>query len=169
GRLWDAGKNVAVLDRAAARTAVPVHAAGAVAAPGGRPASFAHLRLLGSVDEATLGDWLGRRPVFVSAARYEPFGLAVLEAAAAGCALVLSDIPSFRELWADAAVFVAPDDDRGFAAAIDGLVGDAGRRQAMGAAAAARAARYTPAAAAAAMAAIYAGLVAAPGLSAHAA
>ena len=47
-----------------------------------------------------------RCPIFVSAARYEPFGLAVLEAAQAGCALVLSDIPTFRELWDGAALFV---------------------------------------------------------------
>ena len=40
-------------------------------------------------------------------ALYEPFGLAVLEAAQAGCALVLSDIPTFRELWDGAALFVA--------------------------------------------------------------
>ena len=40
-------------------------------------------------------------------ARYEPFGLAVLEAAQAGMRLVLSDIPSFRELWDGAATFVA--------------------------------------------------------------
>ena len=44
-------------------------------------------------------------------ARYEPFGLAVLEAAQAGCALVLSDIPTFRELWNGAAQFVPPGDD----------------------------------------------------------
>jgi glycosyltransferase involved in cell wall biosynthesis len=42
-------------------------------------------------------------------ARYEPFGLAVLEAAQAGCAVVLSDIPTFRELWDCAAVFVDAD------------------------------------------------------------
>ena len=42
-------------------------------------------------------------PIFVSVARYEPFGLSVLEAAQAGCALVLSDIPTFRELWDGAA------------------------------------------------------------------
>ena len=63
--------------------------------------------------------WLAARPVFVSAALYEPFGLAVLEAAQAGCALVLSDIPTFRELWDGAALFVAADDAAGFAAALE--------------------------------------------------
>ena len=32
-------------------------------------------------------------------ARYEPFGLSILEAALSGCALVLGDLPSLRELW----------------------------------------------------------------------
>jgi glycosyltransferase involved in cell wall biosynthesis len=48
--------------------------------------------------------------IFVSPAFYEPFGLSVLEAAAAGCALVLSDIPTFRELWREAALFFDPTD-----------------------------------------------------------
>ena len=48
-------------------------------------------------------------------ARYEPFGLAVLEAAQAGMALVLSDTPGFRELWDDAAIFVAGEDALGTA------------------------------------------------------
>jgi glycosyltransferase involved in cell wall biosynthesis len=43
--------------------------------------------------------------IFVSPALYEPFGLSVLEAARAGCALLLSDIPTFRELWDGAAIF----------------------------------------------------------------
>jgi hypothetical protein len=38
----------------------------------------------------------------------EPFGLAVLEAAQAGCPLVLSDLPGFRELWDGAALFRRP-------------------------------------------------------------
>ncbi len=43
-------------------------------------------------------------------ARYEPFGLSALEAGLAGCALVLGDIPSLREIWHGAAVFVDSDD-----------------------------------------------------------
>ena len=91
-------------------------------------------------------------------ARYEPFGLAVLEAAAAGCPLVLSDIPTFRELWDGAATFVAANDDRAFAEVADTIVGDGGLRLALGEAARERAARYTPMAMAAGMAAIYASL-----------
>ena len=60
---------------------------------------------------------LPTRPIFVSVSRYEPFGLAVLEAAHAGCALVLSDIPTFRELWQGAASFVIA---AGSAAATEG-------------------------------------------------
>ena len=75
-------------------------------------------RLLGATAESRLA---ARRPIFVSAARYEPFGLAVLEAAQAGCALVLSDIPTFRELWDGAALFFVPGDDRALAANLDAL------------------------------------------------
>ena len=50
--------------------------------------------------------------IYALPARYEPFRLEVLEAAAPGCALVLGDIASLRELWDGAALFVAPDDDR---------------------------------------------------------
>ncbi len=58
-------------------------------------------------------------------ARYEPFGLSVLEAALAGCALVLGDVPSLRELWDDAAVFVAPDDADALRGALAALIADA--------------------------------------------
>ena len=117
------------------------------------------LRLAAAVDalREDPGRWAAR-PVFVSAALYEPFGLAVLEAAAAGCALVLSDIPTFRELWDGAALFVAPD-EAAIADAIAALVADPARRAALGEAARARAARYTPDATAAAMAALHARLL----------
>jgi glycosyltransferase involved in cell wall biosynthesis len=49
--------------------------------------------------------------VFASMALYEPFGLAVLEAAQAGTRLVLRDTPGFRELWDGAATFVADPED----------------------------------------------------------
>jgi glycosyltransferase involved in cell wall biosynthesis len=76
----------------------------------------------------------------------------VLEAAQAGCPLVLSDIPTFRELWDDAALFVPPGDAAGFAAAIERAAQDADR---LGARAEERAARYTPEAMASGMAALY--------------
>jgi glycosyltransferase involved in cell wall biosynthesis len=44
----------------------------------------------------------------VAPSLYEPFGLAVAEAARAARPLVLSDIPTFRELWGDAALTSRP-------------------------------------------------------------
>lgn len=159
GRLWDKGKNVATLDRAAAALAVPLYAAGSTQGPNGDSIAFEHARALGSISEAELGRWLAARPVFVSAALYEPFGLAVLEAAQAGCPLVLSDIPTFRELWDGAAAFVDPRDHAGFAAAIGRIVGDDTARVELGRAARERSRRYIPAAMAGAMFDIYRGLL----------
>lgn len=156
GRLWDAGKNAAMLDRAAAMLVVPFTAAGPLAGPNGEAARFTHLHTLGLVDDTAVGEWLAARPVFVSAARYEPFGLAVLEAAQAGCPLVLADIATFRELWDGAAFFVGSDDAAGFAAAITATIAGPELRRARGDAARRHAERYTPARMAKGMDAIYA-------------
>lgn len=155
GRLWDEGKNVAVLDRAAAISAVPFEAAGPLTGPHGARTTLRSMRALGGLPDAGMAEALAARPVFVSAALYEPFGLAVLEAAQAGCALVLSDIPTFRELWDGAARFVYPHDAFGFARAVDEIVGDPELRAKLGAAARERAGDYMPARMAAGMAAIY--------------
>ncbi len=106
GRLWDEGKGVAWLDRAAPSMVVPVRAAGPVQGPVGGQAVFPNLTLLGTLDPAGMAHAMAVASVFVSLPAYEPFGLAVLEAAQAGCALVLRDIPSARELWDGAALFV---------------------------------------------------------------
>jgi glycosyltransferase involved in cell wall biosynthesis len=124
GRLWDEGKNAATLDRVAALTTAPFRAAGPIEAPYGSRIETKYLDLLGTLSEADIRTVLAERPVYVSAALYEPFGLAVLEAAQAGCALVLSDIPSFRELWEDAALFVDPNDAEAIAAAVGRLLSD---------------------------------------------
>ena len=155
GRLWDEAKNMATLDRAAARLGVPLKAAGATRGPNGAAIAFEHVHAMGMLSETALADCLAARPVFVSAACYEPFGLAVLEAAQAGCPLVLADIPTFREVWGDVATFVAPEDDAGFAAAIERLIGDASLRLTQGDRARRQAARYTPQAMAAGMARLY--------------
>jgi glycosyltransferase involved in cell wall biosynthesis len=159
GRLWDEGKNLGTIDAAAAGLGVPVRAAGPLKGPNGAEVIFDNIHCLGTLGEAELGRWLAARPVFVSAALYEPFGLAVLEAAAAGCALILSDIPTFRELWDGIATFVPPRDERAFTDAISTLVGDDFERAVQGRAAKERASRYTPDIMAAQMAAIYRSLL----------
>ncbi|MBP0444183.1 glycosyltransferase family 4 protein [Roseomonas sp. SSH11] len=143
GRLWDAGKNLATMNAAAAELDLPFFAAGPLAGPDGSQAEAPALRNLGSLEEAVLAEWLSHRPIYVSVALYEPFGLAVVEAAQAGCPLVLSDIPTFRELWDGAAVFVPPRDAAALAQAIARLGGDARERERLGAAARSRAARYS--------------------------
>jgi glycosyltransferase involved in cell wall biosynthesis len=101
-----------------------------------------HLDCLGRLDDAGVAAQLGARPVFLSLARYEPFGLAVLEAASAGCALVLSDLASFRELWEGVALFVDPSDAAAAAAAIRRLADDPAERVRRGRAARTRAELY---------------------------
>ncbi len=154
GRLWDRAKNVATLDRAAAALPLPFRAAGPTLAPHDERIVLRHLEPLGRLSDAAIADALAPRPIFASAARYEPFGLAVLEAALTGCALVLSDIATFRELWDGAATFVPPDDADGFARAIATLAADAYLRRTRGALARARALDYPPDRTARAMAAM---------------
>jgi glycosyltransferase involved in cell wall biosynthesis len=138
GRLWDEGKNIKTLDAAAARLNWPVYAAGPLVGPNGAQSAGSHLQVLGPLAENALAEEYAGAAVFVSMALYEPFGLAVLEAAQAGCALILSDIPTFRELWDGAAVFVPPRDSDRLAEEIQNLrrdqafcsrMGEAARRR----------------------------------------
>ena len=159
GPLWDEGRNLGMLDAAAAQIDVPVRAAGPIEAPNGVSVIFDNIHCVGNLGEAELARWLSARPVFVSAALYDPFGLTVLDAAAAGCPLILSDIPAYRELWDEVAVFVPARDEQGFTRAIARLVADDFERAVIGRAAKERAALYSPDAMAAQMAAIYRGLL----------
>lgn len=159
GRLWDDGKNVATLDEAAALIAAPVFAAGPLTGPIGGARSLRHARPLGRLDAATLRGWMERAAVFASVAVYEPFGLAVLEAAQAGCALVLSDIPTFRELWDGAAMFVPPDQPAMLAATLQGLLDAPALAASLGEAAQRHARRYDVPPMAAAMQALYRGVL----------
>jgi glycosyltransferase involved in cell wall biosynthesis len=124
GRWWDEGKNGLVLDQAAARTSWPIVMPGALAGPNGQCIRFKHAAAPGEVPAATMRAMMRRTAIFAAPSRYEPFGLAVLEAAASGAALVLSDIPTFRELWSEAAVFVSPNDSGAWADAINRLASD---------------------------------------------
>jgi glycogen(starch) synthase len=143
GRLWDRGKNVAALDRAAALMRGRVAAAGALASPGGETVRLEAIEPLGLLERSAIAGRLAEAPVFASLAVYEPFGLGVLEAAQAGCALVLSAIPTFRELWDGAAVFVDADAPAEVARVLDGLLEAPEHAAWLGSLAAARAARFS--------------------------
>jgi glycosyltransferase involved in cell wall biosynthesis len=158
-RLWDEGKNVATLDAAAARLRAPFQAAGPTRGPNGASIDIGHLQALGEIGATRMAGLFSARPIYASAALYEPFGLSVLEAAQAGCALVLSDIPTHREIWNGAAIFVPPYDSKAFAEAIEDLLNDPDERQQLGQLAQARALFYTPERMARGMAEIYARVV----------
>lgn len=129
GRVWDKAKNIAALDAVAPRLAWPVLVAGDAHGPDGTHAPPRHVRYLGRLPSEELARVFGRAAVFALPARYEPFGLAALEAALAGCALVLGDIPTLRELWDGAALFVDPDDEAGLAERLNRLAADPALRR----------------------------------------
>lgn len=122
GRLWDAAKNIEQVMQAAPALQWPVYLAGEVQHPNGQAVSLEKVGSLGQLAPEPLAGWYARAGVYVFPARYEPFGLSVLEAALSGCALVLGDIRSLRELWDGAALFVPPDDTEALVGAVNELV-----------------------------------------------
>jgi glycogen synthase len=139
GRLWDEAKNVQAVFDISGRLPWPVYVAGET----GVVTACTSAHLLGRLSAAELRDWMLRASIYVLPARYEPFGLSALEAAQAGCALVLGDLPSLREIWGDAAIYVPPDDRDALAAALQMLVADDDRRTYLGERAKRRAGRYS--------------------------
>ncbi len=139
GRIWDTAKNLATLCAIAPSLAWPVYVAGDARRPGNHDgpgsADLSNSRavtLLGHVDPAALRRWFNRAAIYALPARYEPFGLSILEAASCGCALVLGDIPSLRENWSGAAVFVAPDDPASLIDALQRLIDREDERHLLG-------------------------------------
>lgn len=144
GRLWDDAKNILALAQAAPRLPWPVCIAGDNRHPDGRETRQFQVRHLGQLSSDELQVWFERAAIYAAPARYEPFGLSVLEAALAGCALVLADIPSLRGNWNDAAVFVAPDDAHALEAALRKLIANPTLRVELAAKAQRVAGRFTP-------------------------
>jgi glycogen(starch) synthase len=143
GRVWDEAKNIRLLASVAPTMSWPVCVAGNIAPPQGAVAELPTVWWLGSLTRDEVARVLSRASIYVAPARYEPFGLAILEAAFSGCALVLGDIPSLRETWEGAALFVAPDDAVALGAILQGLATDSGRREALGTFARERAQHFT--------------------------
>ena len=120
GRLWDEAKNVAGLRGIAPQLPWPVLLAGEP--PAEDLAGPVHW--LGRLDRGDLIAVMAQAAIFAAPARYEPFGLAVLEAANAGCALVLGNLPSLVEMWGHAARFVPANDPQALRHTLLDLIDD---------------------------------------------
>ena len=122
GRLWDSGKNVSLLLHGEAT--MPITIAGTEQHPDdvyrdGSPFALIdgeRVHLLGPQSEGQLRHLYSTAAIYAATSRYEPFGLAPLEAALSRCALVMNDIPSFREIWGDAGYYFNGDSESLFEA-----------------------------------------------------
>jgi glycosyltransferase involved in cell wall biosynthesis len=144
GRWWDDGKNGVVLDGAANHVDWPVVMAGANRGPNGQYLPLENVQWRGELSHDQTMALMGRAAIVASPSVYEPFGLAALEAARSRSALVLADIPTYRELWDRAALFADPHDPQAFAGAINRLSRDRRLREELAEAALSRARHYTP-------------------------
>lgn len=144
GRTWDAGKNVAAMDRVAAKLSWPVVVAGEARHPDGTVVRLKNARGVGRLEPAALSRAYAGAAIFALPAFYEPFGYAPLEAALSGCALVLGDIPSLREVWGDAACYVPSRDDQALLQTLRWLIDDRQVRRDYAKRAKERALAYTP-------------------------
>lgn len=86
--------------------------------------SQARVRFIGAVSDATLGRLYRHASLVLQPSLDEGFGLPVLEAMRAGAPCVVSDIGALREVAAEAALYVDPQDPEALTDAIDKVVGD---------------------------------------------
>jgi glycogen synthase len=82
GRVWDEAKNLGFLG---------------------------HLSDISILGQSEIKKNLAESFLYIHPAKYEPFGLSVLEAALSGCLLVLADIPALKELWQNTALYFDPE------------------------------------------------------------
>lgn len=107
GRIWDEAKNLKTLKEVANDLSWEVVVAGNN--DGNYLSETGNFSLTGQLPQSKIADWLSKSSIYVMPARYEPFGLTILEAALSKCALILGDIPTLREIWGDAAIYINPD------------------------------------------------------------
>jgi glycosyltransferase involved in cell wall biosynthesis len=132
GKLWDAGKQVSLLTQHSHPLPVCIVAAD-------QPVDVMRFPLRADVKlktedydvafrgpqtEAQLRQLYSKASIYVATSRYEPFGMAPLEAALSRCAIVANDIPVFREIWGDAAVYFRTNDSANLADALRRLSED---------------------------------------------
>jgi glycogen synthase len=143
GRVWDDAKNIALLSTLGDGIEWPICVAGDDRHPDGQRRELPGVRLLGTLSQSELARYYAKAALYCLPARYEPFGLSVVEAALSGCTLVLGDIPSLRENWEGCAAFVPPDDPAALEFRLRELTGNQERREALAARAIQRAQAFS--------------------------
>ncbi len=135
GRLWDEGKQSELL-MSLISPPLPIFLAGAEMLPGEGEEQASPTRanedgtgragvaLQGELSEGEMRELLSRASIYIATSKYEPFGLAPLEAALSRCAIVVNDIPSFHEIWDDAALYFRSNDAASLQAALALLHGN---------------------------------------------
>jgi glycogen(starch) synthase len=104
GRLWDEAKNLAILNELQA--SFPIFAVGEQRYEDAKaPEHSGCFDLIGPLAEKELLRLFRQSSVYLVTSIYEPFGLAPLEAALCGCAVVANDISSLREVWGEGALY----------------------------------------------------------------
>ena len=138
GRLVDAGKQVFLLtqqphplpvcivgaEQTVPMPRVPIRADVKVAT------EETSVAIRGPQTDAQLRALYSRSSIYAATSRYEPLGMGVLEAAFSRCAIVANDIPSYREVWGDAALYFRRNDSASLAESIRRLNEDRAMRRA---------------------------------------
>jgi glycogen(starch) synthase len=127
GRVWDPGKQARLLTQF--DPPLPIYIVGtdehadAALRTGTSIAEIdkAGIHYKGPQSEGQLRHLYGRAAMYAATSRYEPFGLAPLEAALSRCAIVANDIPTFHELWGQTAYYFRQNDAQSLADAVDRL------------------------------------------------
>ena len=134
GRLWDPAKQVSLLAGCDCRW--PVVIAGATEHPDQayrnndkRIVCAGTLELKGKQTPEQLRPLFAGAAIYVATSRYEPFGLAPVEAALSRCAIVANDIPSLRELWEQTVCYFRTDDPSSLQQTVAKLRNDARMRR----------------------------------------
>ncbi len=105
GRFWDEAKGLDTLRDVTSTMPLLVAGENSLETAGAADVWPRHLEALGPLSPFDLHDHFRQSAIYLCASRYEPFGLAPLEAALCGCAVVARDLPSLREVWGDSATY----------------------------------------------------------------
>lgn len=118
GRMLDVGKQVSLLTKHLHALPVCIVGTETPAEPSRLPiradvklaTDVACVALRGSQTETQMRNLYSRASIFAATSRYEPLGMTALEAAFSRCAIVANDIPTFREIWGEDALYFRSND-----------------------------------------------------------